>query len=56
MWEFLKTLFGKFVAAGILMGAMLLLLTNLRFDYAVYLLLALILGFRVFSHRPQKLK
>ena len=56
MWEFLKTLFGQFVAAGILMGTMLLLFTHLRFDYAVYLFLALIVGFLVFVYWPRKQK
>lgn len=56
MWEFLKTVFSQFVAAGIFMGAMLLLFTNLRFDYAVYIFLALIVGFLVFVYWPRKRK
>ena len=48
MWEFLKTFFGQFVAAGIVMGAMLLLFSHLRFDYAAFLFIALIVGFLIF--------
>lgn len=54
MWELLKSMAGHFLVMAILMGGMLLLFTNLRFDYAAYLFVSLIAGFAVFVYWPRK--
>lgn len=51
--EFLKTLLSHCVALGILFGGMILLFTNMRFDWATYVFCACIGAFAVFVYWPR---
>jgi hypothetical protein len=53
MVEMLKALLGHFVVSAVLLGAMLLLFTNLRFDHAAYAFLALIAAALAFVYWPR---
>ena len=50
---FLKTLLSQLVALGILFGGMMLLFTNMRFDWAAYIFAACIAVFAVFLYWPK---
>jgi len=52
--QFLKTVLSQAVFSGLVLGGMLLLFTNLRFDHAGYIFGAAILAFVIFVYWPRK--
>lgn len=54
MWVMLKLVLDQFLFLILVVGGMLLLFTNMRFDYAAYISLAAVVVFATFVYWPRR--